>query len=75
MRKIKLQENEGSLEAVIYDIFLYGKSDSMMMTNIKNEYDNVIGKSLIMAAVDRLELIVDINDIINQFRKYKIKVV
>jgi len=75
MRKIKLYEGENTLEAVIYDIAMYGESDPIMMYNLKREYDNMISKRLIQQAIDRLDIIVNMKKIINQFLEYKIKVV
>ena len=74
MRKLQLYEGEDTLKAVIYDIYMYGESDPIMMYNLKREYDNMIGKSLILQAVDQLNIIIDMNVIIDQFRDYKIKV-
>lgn len=75
MRRIKIQEQEEVLEAVIYDIFLYDEADPTMMYNLKREYDNVVSQKLIQRSIDRLDIIVDMKKVINQFLKYKIRVV
>jgi hypothetical protein len=71
---VKRLFEQDNLGAAIYDIFLYGSTDRMIMMNVKREYDNVIGKSLINNKIDQLDLAMDANKVYDELRKYKILV-
>jgi len=75
MRHIKEDESFYTLQAVIYDIWQTGKADSIFIKNLKNEYDNVIGRSLIIKAIEYLDIIIDIKKVYLEFAKYNIKIV
>ena len=73
--KVALVESEVDiLGAVLYDMFLYGTSDSLMMNNLKMEYDGVIGKKLIIQTMKNLDIDLNYSDVFNTFMKYRIKI-
>jgi len=70
-----LQESElDILGAVLYDIFLYGKSDKLMMNNLKMEYDGVIGKKLIVQTMKSLDIDLNYKMVFDLFSEYRIKI-
>ena len=81
MRKIELEETTSfeeakmdTLHAVLYDIFLYGDSDPIIMKNLQREYDHVIGAGLIKSTINNLDIKLDFNTVRTIFSKHKIKI-
>lgn len=62
------------LGAVLYDIFLFGKSDKLMMNNLKREYDGIIGKKLILEKIEELDINLNYSNVFDVFMEYHIKI-
>jgi len=63
MRQLTEQDDFDTLKAVIYDISQYGEADPIFLQNLKREYDGVIGRQLLIQAIEDVGFKLDYKDV------------
>lgn len=71
----QLSENFDTLKAVVYDIAQVGKADPLFIKNLKNEYDNVLGRRLIQKAISSLDVSVSYVDVAEVLMNHGIMII